>query len=563
MISETDFKTLFESAPGLYLVLLPDLTIVAVSDTYASATMTKRNEIVGRVLFEVFPDNPDDVTADGVSNLRASLNYVLTNRAQHTMAVQKYDIRRPDGTFEVRYWSPINKPVVNGNGEVIFIIHRVEDVTDFVRMQNAQVEKDKLTDELLRRAEELEMETYKRSQEIQKLNQELEQKVIERTHELETINKTLTDYQTAIDQSSIVSITDNKGVIRHVNDNFCVISKHTREELIGRDPRDFVILPEPKLYKAMIQAIESGKIWKGELKNTFKDGSSYWFDITIVPFLDDNGQPYQFMTIRSDITQRKEAEEKINELNDELEGKVIQRTLELTESLERERSANEMKSRFVSIASHEFRTPLSAILTSASLLEKYTDPEFADKRKKHFERIKLSVRNLTGVLEDFLSIDKLEQGKLEINMAMFDLKEVVDGMKGLLEGMMKRGQSIKCVYEGDSWVMLDKKIVENIVLNLLSNAVKYSPENELVLLTANTEGNKISIRVKDEGIGIPKEEQKNLFGMFYRAKNAETIQGTGLGLTIVKRYVELLDGKISFKSVLDKGTTFTVEFPKG
>lgn len=163
-----DFRLLFESAPGLYLVLLPDLHIVGVSDAYAEATMTRREEILGRHLFEVFPDNPNDPMADGVSNLRASLDSVLKKRKTHTMAVQKYDIRRPDGSFEVRYWSPINKPVFDERKEITYIIHRVEDVTAFVEMQDRERQKDKITEELKRKVEEMELDIYKRSMEIKR-----------------------------------------------------------------------------------------------------------------------------------------------------------------------------------------------------------------------------------------------------------------------------------------------------------------------------------------------------------------------------------------------------------
>src|SRR6185436_7505798 len=132
VVTPPDFRALFEAAPGLYLVLTPDFTIAGVSDAYARATMTRREDIVGRGLFGVFPDNPDDPDATGTANLRASLERVLRNRAPDAMAVQKYDIRRPDsegGGFEERYWSPLNAPVLGRNGEVAYIIHQVEDVT--------------------------------------------------------------------------------------------------------------------------------------------------------------------------------------------------------------------------------------------------------------------------------------------------------------------------------------------------------------------------------------------------------------------------------------------------
>jgi len=154
--SPINFQLLFESAPGLYLILDRELKIVAVSDAYLKATMTKRAEILGHGLFDVFPDNPDDPEATGVSNLRASLSYVLENGAPHTMAVQKYDIRRPDGSFEERYWSPLNKPVFNEQHETTLIIHRVEDVTEFVQLKKEKARHQKLAEEMRGRLEEIE-----------------------------------------------------------------------------------------------------------------------------------------------------------------------------------------------------------------------------------------------------------------------------------------------------------------------------------------------------------------------------------------------------------------------
>ena len=171
-----DFRALFESAPGLYLALTPDLTIAAVSEAYLRATMTRREEILGRRLFDIFPDNPDDPSATGVLNLKASLGRVLQNLAPDTMAVQKYDIRRPEsegGGFEERYWSPLNSPVLGPDRAITYIIHRVEDVTDFVRLKQRGVERDKLTDELRDRAEKMETEVYLRAQEVQEANRQL------------------------------------------------------------------------------------------------------------------------------------------------------------------------------------------------------------------------------------------------------------------------------------------------------------------------------------------------------------------------------------------------------
>jgi signal transduction histidine kinase/CheY-like chemotaxis protein len=168
-----DFRKLFDAAPGPYLILAPDLTIIGVNEAYLRATMTRREEIVGRGLFEVFPDNPDDPAATGVRNLGASLRRVLDYALPDTMAVQKYDIRRPDGSFEERYWSPINSPVFGDDGRILYIIHHVQDVTEYVRLHPAASQMSDEADALRARAERLEAEIFLRAQELQAANEQL------------------------------------------------------------------------------------------------------------------------------------------------------------------------------------------------------------------------------------------------------------------------------------------------------------------------------------------------------------------------------------------------------
>lgn len=388
-------------------------------------------------------------------------------------------------------------------------------------------------------------------------NQKLQQQLLETQTEVY-------DYKHALDESAIVAITNQKGIITHVNENFCRISKYHKEELLGQDHRIINSAHHPKEFiRHLWVTIAQGKIWRGELKNRAKDGSYYWVDTTIVPFLDNKGKPYQYLAIRSDITQRKLAEEQLHKINEELEHKVRERTLELTLTLEREKELNEMKSRFVSMASHEFRTPLSAILSSVSLIEHYADPQLAEKRLKHIDRIKGSVRNLTSILDDFLSLEKLEQGRVEIHGSDFNLKEFIDDVVEEIEGMAKKkNQQVYVDCTGDIQLHQDKKILRNVLLNLLSNAVKYSPDNKEIRVKASVEQGMVQLAVSDKGIGIPEAAQKSLFTKFYRANNAVAIQGTGLGLHIVKRYVELLQGTIGFESRENEGTTFLVTFPQ-
>lgn len=392
--------------------------------------------------------------------------------------------------------------------------------------------------------------------ELQRSNKELEV-------QLHKIESEVLDYKHALDESAIVAITDQKGIIRHVNENFCRISKYRKEELLGQDHRIINSGYHSKEYiRNLWHTIANGRIWRGELKNRAKDSSIYWVDTTIVPFLNEAGKPYQYLAIRSDITAKKLAEEQLGQINQQLESTIRERTFELTEALEREKQLNEMKSRFVSMASHEFRTPLSAILSSASLLDHYTLPEHADKRQKHIDRIKLSVKNLTDILDDFLSLEKLEQGRVDVVNAVFDMQDFLTTVVEMMEGMLARkNQKLVATHAGSSNVYQDIKILRNILLNLLSNAAKYSGEDQQIDLSSSVHEGLLRIVVKDRGVGIPAAAQANLFEKYHRGQNVAHIQGTGLGLHIVKRYVGLLHGSISFCSKENEGAEFLVCLP--
>lgn len=309
-----------------------------------------------------------------------------------------------------------------------------------------------------------------------------------------------------------------------------------------------------------------------------KDGTEFPVEISLSNYQNDEG--FFVIAFIIDVTRRKQIEddlrhqrEEIEQLNNDLERKVELRTTELQEALTRlqesegeltralsqEKELSEMKSRFVSMASHEFRTPLSTILSSASLLAKYTETSEQEKRDKHIHRIKSSVNNLTDILNEFLSIGRIEDGKIVANFAPFNIRENMESVCLEMQSHVKPGQLISYTHEGPETVTLDPSLLRNIIINLLSNAIKFSPENGIIKVSSHVNG-QVALSVKDNGIGIHPADQEHLFERFFRASNAINIQGTGLGLHIVGKYIELMNGQISFKSELEKGTEFNITF---
>lgn len=319
-----------------------------------------------------------------------------------------------------------------------------------------------------------------------------------------------------------------------------------------------------------------------------KDGSEFPVEVSLSHYQQKNESFVIGFIV--DITARKEIEknllrqkmelEKISDdirkLNTDLEGKVEERTIilkealqkleesqeELSESLDKERQLNEIKSRFVSMASHEFRTPLSTILSSATLVSKYPSGDDFDKREKHIRRIKDSVNHMNELLEDFLSLGKLEEGKVGVTVSSFSVKDFVEDVVDEMKAHLKPEQEIVVLCTGDGEFRTDKRMLKNIMLNLISNAIKFSKEGKRVWVCTQSTREQLNIQVRDEGLGIPEEDQPHLFSTFFRAKNVSNIQGTGLGLPIVKRYVNLLGGDIRLTSELEKGTEVSVFLPE-
>lgn len=311
-----------------------------------------------------------------------------------------------------------------------------------------------------------------------------------------------------------------------------------------------------------------------------KDGSEFPVEISLGPYK-LNGDVY-IISFISDITVRKSNEDSIVKLNEELERKVLARTedlddaikklqrqvketeaarVELTKSLDKEKELNTLKSRFVSMASHEFRTPLSTITSSAYLLQKYVTTEDQPKREKHLERIFTSVNTLNDILEDFLSVGKIEEGKTAVKYLELNIVDILQGLINQISPILKKNQNIVYVHHGPELINTDPALLKHIVINLISNAIKFSNENSTIEIKSINTDESWFLHIQDQGIGISESDQRNLYERFFRGNNASHIQGTGLGLHIVAKYVQLMKGEIVCHSMVDKGSEFVVCFP--
>ena len=289
-----------------------------------------------------------------------------------------------------------------------------------------------------------------------------------------------------------------------------------------------------------------------------KDGTEFPVEVSLSPYI---REAHQFaVAFISDISVRKESEAALLRLNAELEKKVQERTQSLSDALNKEKELNELKSRFVSMASHEFRTPLSTILSSAYLVSKYQTSEEQPKRDKHIQRIVSSVNMLNDILNDFLSVGKIEEGRIQVRFGDEKVEETIRQQINELQTILKKGQKIYYTHTGKETAWLDVSLLKHILINLVSNAIKFSPENSQITIRTENNENSLHLAVRDSGVGISKADQEHLFERFFRGSNVTNIQGTGLGLHIVSKYAELMNGVITFNSEIDKGTEFIINF---
>ncbi|SHF30649.1 PAS domain S-box-containing protein [Arenibacter palladensis] len=327
------------------------------------------------------------------------------------------------------------------------------------------------------------------------------------------------------------------------------------EEFKAMKPLDIKPNMDSPQFQLLIEPLLNGKRdkVKFETDHQRKDGSIYPVEVHLQ--LSTFGENDVIVAIILDITERKNYTEK-------LEKKVQERTKQLTEALAKEKELNELKTRFLSLVSHEFKTPLSSILTSITLLAKYTESHQQEKRDKHVETIKNKVRYLDTILTDFLSVERLDSGKVNYKIETFPLSKIVNEVVYGANMLLKAGQTIKYPENiDDIFIRFDEKTLELALSNLIHNAIKYSPEDTIISLEVNRTQDTILIKVIDRGIGIPAADQKHIFNRYFRAENALLNQGTGIGLNIAKQHLENLDATIEFTSKENKGSIFTIVIP--
>ncbi len=374
---------------------------------------------------------------------------------------------------------------------------------------------------------------------------------------------------------------DEHGIVESINPSACKLFLCKPEVVIGENISTLMPSPYRGQHDEYIHRYQRTGVphiigMGREVTGLRTDGTTFPFRLGVseVPF--PNRKIYAGFI--HDLTREKEAEEQLKEYAAHLEELVENRTRSLKEtvqalqhakeevsfSLEKEKELSLLKNRFVSMASHEFRTPLSAVQLSASLIEKYALPYDNANIHKHVAKIKNSVGSLTAILNDFLSLEKLEAGMVEPTCIPFDLVKLSEEITEELQMVAKQNQSIIYQHTGTgSIVNLDQNLLKNCVINLITNAIKYSGEDTFIEFLTEISNDYCIITIKDNGIGIPDGDQKHLFEAFFRAHNTGNIPGTGLGLNIVARYVSLMSGQITFKSNINQGTIFTITFPIG
>ncbi|HCF26618.1 MAG TPA: histidine kinase [Cyanobacteria bacterium UBA11049] len=430
-------------------------------------------------------------------------------------------------------------------GEQVFeqSIHYIAE-SDLIRSYVVDITKRKQIEAALQQAhDELEIRVAQRTAELSKVNEQLRHEIVERQRVEKALRESEERLQAILDNSpALIYVKDIQGRYILVNQWYETLLSITAKEVRGKTDYDLFPKEMAEIYRANDRSVLEAKAaleWEEVIPHA--RGLHTYLSIKF-PLHDAAGFAYAICAIATDITKRKRAEEDIRK------------------ALEKEKELSELKSRFVTMASHEFRTPLATILSSTDILERYRYKLTEEKKLDHLQRIQLTVKHMTGLLNDVLLIGKAEAGKLEFQPKHLELVQFCRDLVAEIQLTANNHIIAFCTQAQFTNTYLDEKLLRHILCNLLSNAIKYSPSGGTVHFDLVCQQGKAIFRIRDEGIGIPAADQAQLFNSFHRASNVGTISGTGLGLAIVKKFVDLHGGQIAVESEVGVGTTFTVTF---
>ena len=563
-----DFQKLFESAPGLYLTLLPNdplFTIVAVNNNYLAATMTERERILGKGLFEVFPDNPADPAATGVTNLHASLRQVLLHRKPDVMAVQKYDVRQPasrGGRFEERYWSPVNTPVFHPSGGLAYIIHRVEDVTEFVLLKEHRIKQDQITRDLRIRHEQMEGEVFLRAQQLQQLNRQLraanEQLALLRDRDSAAAQKALAEselrYRTLIAATtSIVWTRDAGGAFVDPQPSWSAYTGQTPDEYMGFGWLDAIHPEDRERVRQCWRQAAAPPAPRFEMETRIWSAASNRFCYFMgrgAPVQDLNSQVKEWMGTETDIDDRKRIEEQL-----------------------RHTAKLESLGVLAGGIAHDFNNLLTGILGNASqALEIFQPRNAADKAV---------LENIVGASERAAHLTRqmlAYSGRGNFLIRDVDLSDLVRGISVLVQSSIPKTVHLRLeLRDRLPCIQVDPGQMQQVVMNLIINGAEAIPETADGVVTVTTQtqtvdeeyarnfdmayslqpGLYVALEVHDNGSGMTAETQRKIFDPFFTTK----FHGRGLGLSAVQGIVRGHKGALRVYSEPGHGTTFKILFP--
>ncbi len=564
-----DFKVLFDALPALILVLDPGLYIVAATNTYLEARLTRRDEIVGCQLFDVFPDNPDnsdnsdnsdDPSAAAMRHMRASLQRVLQKRVADTMAVQRHELRRPaseGGGVEVRYWSPVNSPVLHSDGSLAYIIHRLENVSEFTQMTPQAVEPPAMTGALREPLLHSQVQKYlPKPFSVDEMPGRLGAWLAARHHHRRRLERSEERFRATFEQAAVgIAHVALDGRWLRVNRTLCEIVGYTRDELLARSFQDITHPADLDIDLGLVRQLLADQIPHYSLDKRYlnKSGTPVWVRLTVALVRDANAQPEYFIVVIEDIRARKEAEAEVLRLNVGLERRVEERTAEL-------QAANRELDSFAYAVSHDLRAPLRAMRGFSEALAEDFGEQLPAGALTCVEQIWFASRQMGELIDGLLALSRstlaeLQQDEIDLSALASDI------LAGLARAEPRRQVAVSV--ERGLAVRGDLRMVDAMMRNLLGNAWKYTRDTTqpLIRVAKETQDGRDFICVIDNGAGFDMTQSGKLFKPFQRLHRPEQFPGTGIGLATVQRIVLRHSGTLQAQGEPGRGARFCFNLP--